>query len=60
MEIRMIEKNDKRHVKAVFLDGIFAYTITYILNDDGYVAKMIKVYADGTVEIQQGGKSKLY
>ena len=52
MEIKLIYKDEKRVVKAVWYAGHFSYTVTYILDGDGYVDKMITVFADGTVKQQ--------
>ena len=52
MEIKIITKDEHKTVKAVFLNNRFMYTVTYIYDDEGYVDKMIRVYADGTVDVQ--------
>lgn len=49
MEIKKIFEDDKRVIKAVWLHGKFFYTVTYILDKEGYVEKMVRVFSDGTV-----------
>lgn len=51
MKTTEIYKDEKRHVIAFEYRGKFMYTRTYIYGEDGYVEKDIKVFADGTVEI---------
>lgn len=52
MEIKVIYKDDETIVKEVRLYGKFLYTVTYIINN-GFQAKMIRVYKNGTIEIQK-------
>ena len=53
METKIIEKNEKMTVKAVYFSGKFLYTVIYLKGEDGFVEKIIRVYADCTLEIQQ-------
>lgn len=59
METKIIEKNEKTTVKAVYFSGKFFCTVIYFKGEDGFVEKFIRVYADGATEIQQGGKVKI-
>ena len=52
MRTKIIFQNEKTIVKEVWLRDKFFYTVTYIKDEDGYCEKMIRVYSDGTVEIQ--------
>lgn len=52
MVIRIIHEDEKTVVKEVRLYGKFLYTVTYIKNN-GFCIKMIRVYKDGTIEIQE-------
>lgn len=53
MNISVIYKDEKRIVKMVTgSSGTLFYTRTYLLDDEGYVDKMITVFSDGTVEEQ--------
>ena len=42
---------DKNKLK-VYVNGHFLYTTTYTKDKEGFCNKMIRVYRDGTVEIQ--------
>ena len=52
MRIRVIFNDNKTIVKEVWVHGKFLYTVTYTKDEEGFCNKMIRVYADGTVEIQ--------
>ena len=52
MEIKRILDNESTVVKAVWCGGRFMYTVTYYKDADGYVDRMVRVYANGTVEEQ--------
>lgn len=52
MKTRKIFEDEKTVVKAVWVNGKFLYTVTYTKYEDGFCNKMIRVYADGTVEVQ--------
>ena len=59
METKIIEKNEKTTVKAVYFSGKFSHTVIYFKGEDGVVEKFIRVYADGAIEIQQDGKVRI-
>ena len=52
MKTRVIFNDDKTLVKDVWVNDKFLYTVTYTKDEEGFCNKMIRVYADGTVEIQ--------
>lgn len=52
MEIRKIHEDEKITVKAVWYAGKFMYTVTYYKDAEGFVEKMVRVYANGTIEEQ--------
>lgn len=52
MQICTIYKDEKIHVKSVSLNGKYFYTRTYYFDAEGYVEKMVTVYASGAVDIQ--------
>ena len=52
MKTRVIFNDDKTLVKDVWINDKFLYTVTYTKDEEGFCNKMIRVYADGTVEIQ--------
>ena len=52
MKISVIFNDDKIIVKKVWVNGKFLYTVTYTKDEEGFCNKMIRVYVDGTVEIQ--------
>ena len=49
---KTIFEDENTLVKEVWFNKKFLYTVTYKKDKDGYCEKMIRVYADGTVEIQ--------
>lgn len=52
MEITIIHEDEKTRVKKVCLNGRFMYTVTYIFDGEGFVEKMIRVFANGTIDEQ--------
>ena len=52
MDIRMIYEDERLTVKAVWYASKFLYTVTYYKDAEGCVEKMVRVYANGTVEQQ--------
>ena len=52
MKIDTIYKDSQRVVKAVWVNDKLLYTVTYTKDEEGFCNKMIRVYTDGTVEIQ--------
>lgn len=52
MKIDTIYKDIQRVVKAVWVNDKLLYTVTYTKDEEGFCNKMIRVYTDGTVEIQ--------
>ena len=52
MKSNIIYQDKTTVVKEVWVAGKFMYTVTYKLDEDGCVNKMIRVYKDGSVEIQ--------
>lgn len=53
MKIELIYKDKETVVKRVDYMGKFLYTVTYKLNEEGLCWKQIKVYADGSVDVQE-------
>lgn len=53
MKINTIYKDNEKEVKSVFYGEKFLYTITYIYDAEGCVNKMIRVFYDGFVDIQE-------
>lgn len=52
MKTRVIFNDDKTIVKEVWVNDKFLYTLTYTMDKEGFCNRMIRVYRDGTVEIQ--------
>lgn len=55
MDITIIYEDITTQVKRVDYMGKFLYTVTYITNREGLCVKEVKVFADGTVDVQECG-----
>ena len=49
---QILFENENVKVMKVYVNGHFLYTTTYTKDKEGFCNKMIRVYRDGTVEIQ--------
>ena len=52
METKILHESEMNKVVAVYLYGKLLYTRTYIKDTDGYVDRMITVFANGDYDIQ--------